>query len=91
MAKNTDPSKFSGEPLANAGRSIIEMLWELMDETYAELMDGAGKRMQGRASGLADALALMTNPYLRDADAIKAAAHARWEDAQEEDEEQADD
>lgn len=84
MSKNTDPAKFTGEPLANAGKSIIELLWEVMDETYAELMKGAGKKMQGRASGLAEAIAMMTNPYLRDVEAVRQAAHARWEAAQDE-------
>lgn len=82
VAKNTDPTKFSGQPLANAGRSIIELLWEEMDSVYARLMAGDGARAKGdkgRAAGLAHALALMTNPYAVNVEAIREAAHERWE------------
>lgn len=82
MAKNTDPTKFSGQPLANAGRSIIEMLWEEMDRVYGRLMAGEGARAKGDkgyARGLAYGLALMTNPYKVDVEAIRDAAHERWE------------
>lgn len=82
MAKNTDPTKFSGEPLANAGRSIIEIIWEEMDVVYGRLMAGEGSKAKGdkgRAGGLAYALAVLTNPYQVDIEAIRTAAHARWE------------
>lgn len=87
MAKNTDPKKFTGEPLANAGRSIIEIIWEEMDAVYARLMAGAGsvaKGDKGRAAGLAYALAVMTNPYEVNIDAIREQAHERWENGTDE-------
>lgn len=83
MAKNTDPTKFSGEPLANAGRSIIEMIWEEMDAVYGRLMAGDGAKAKGDkgyARGLAHALAIMTNPYQPNIEAIREQAHERWED-----------
>jgi hypothetical protein len=83
MPRGKPDATFSGEPLAHAGKSIIELLWEQMDTVYAELMAGAGKKTQGKAAGLAEALALMSNPYLRDVDAVRAAAHERWEAAQD--------
>jgi hypothetical protein len=79
-----DISKFSGEPLAHAGKSILEYLWEMMDATYADLMENPDKKkLQGRAGGIAEALALMSNPYLRDVEAVRNAAHERWEAVQE--------
>lgn len=82
MGLKTDPAKFSGEPLANAGRSIIEIVWEEMDAVYGRLMAGEGARAKGdkgRAAGLAYALAVMTNPYAVNVETIREQAHARWE------------
>lgn len=87
MPKNTDPDKFTGEPLANAGRSIIEIVWEELDVVYGRLMAGDGARAKGdkgRAGGLAYALAVMTNPYLVDVEAIRMQAHTRWENGTDE-------
>lgn len=89
MPKNTDPTKFSGQPLANAGKSIIELVWDQMDAVYARLMSGeTEKGDKGQARGLAIALAILTNPYANDVDAIRMQAHARWEDAQPDEEEE---
>lgn len=82
MARNTDPTKFSGEPLVNAGKSIIEIVWEEMDVVYGRLMAGEGAKAKGdkgRAGGLAYALAVLTNPYRVDVETVRMQAHARWE------------
>lgn len=82
MARNTDPTKFSGEPLVNVGKSIIEIVWEEMDVVYGRLMAGEGAKAKGdkgRAGGLAYALAVLTNPYRVDVEAVRMQAHARWE------------
>lgn len=77
----------AGEPGQFAGRSIYEMLWDEMDSVYARLMAGEGARAKGdkgRAGGLAYALAVMTNPYKVDIEAIREQAHERWENGRDE-------
>lgn len=82
MPKGNDEARFADRPLVNAGRSIIEIIWEEMDAVYARLMAGDGARAKGdkgRAAGLAYALAVMYNPYEPNVEAVREAAHARWE------------
>ena len=82
VGKNTDPDKFAGEPFANAGKSIIELVWDEMDAVYGRLMAGEGavaKGDKGMARGLATALAILTNPYAPNVETIRAQAHTRWE------------
>lgn len=79
MARST---QLAGEALANAGKSIIELVWEEMDAVYARLMAGEGSKAKGdkgMARGLAVALSILTNPYERDIEKIRLQAHARWE------------
>lgn len=81
MSSKTEKLAASGEPFQFAGRSIIDILWEEMDATYARLAGGKGSRAKGdkgRAGGLAYALAVMTNPYDVNVEAIKEQVHARW-------------
>lgn len=88
------------------GKSIIELLWDDLDDTMDILMDkctkcyamagthvGMNHRLvleeyeleysvdeyRGRAQGVAYALALMSNPYLRDVDAVRKLAKERYD------------
>lgn len=71
------------------GKSILELIWEKLDAVYAELvteevardpMSAEASVLRGEALGLASALAIITNPYSPNLDAIRAEAKARWED-----------
>lgn len=88
------------------GRSIIDLLWEDLDDTMDLLMaechcgsvagahgQGANcgnlridyeleysiNEYRGRAQGVAYALALMSNPYLKDVSAVRALAKERYD------------
>lgn len=87
------------------GKSIIDLLWEDLDDTMDILMDtcercerlvGAHTRTshepeatlqleyavdeyRGRAQGVAYALALMSNPYLRNVDEVRKLAKERYD------------
>jgi hypothetical protein len=70
-----------------AGRSILEHLWiELMticDRLYtgAEAEDG---RDPGRAEGVAYCIAVMTNPYQPDIQAVRTEVARRWKEENDE-------
>jgi hypothetical protein len=68
------------------GKSIIDMLWDDLDATMDILMDGGVEfdleytidEYKGRAQGVAYALALMSNPYLKDVNDVRELAKERW-------------
>lgn len=70
---------------APQGPSIIDLIWEELDESYAELMalhaKGIGSEdytiLRGRCAGLAVAIAIMRNPYDPDDDTIREEAAER--------------
>lgn len=68
-----------------AGPSLIDSIWEELDVAVANLMTAPGKVFdatlnvyKGQALGLATALAILTNPYAKDIDAIRLEAMARY-------------
>lgn len=78
-----------------AGRSILDILWDKVDETVSMIMeaedsayesdddaipsDGVQDKLAGRAEGLCMAIAIIRNPYRPDLDAIKDEAMSRYE------------
>jgi hypothetical protein len=69
-----------------AGRSIIEMIWEQLDEAVNNLHEPevtgnpfGHALLKGRALGLAEALAVLQSPYAPDVDEIRAQAASRYE------------
>lgn len=77
--------------MAYAGKSIVELVWDEMDSVYARLMSGdTQKGDKGCARGLATALAILTNPYASNVEEVRQQAHARWEAAQTDEEEEGD-
>ena len=77
MKKFKLENAMSGESCA--GKSIIEMLQDhldfLIDELYTEPTEAA----KGRALGVAEAIAVIQNPYLPNVDAVRAEAMERRE------------
>lgn len=80
------------EPLAHAGRSILGMIWEQLDDAMNNLMAGNTEGfeedllfLKGTANGLATAIMfLQQNPYEEyDIDFVKAEALERYEQRQE--------
>lgn len=92
-------------PHVNAGKTLIEIIWEELDavvdrlktegkpklpsasrtqeqswKDQAEQWQAYGEE-RGQAQGLAYALAVLTNPYNVDVDAIRSEALERWEQA----------
>lgn len=76
-----------------AGKSVLDLLWERLDAFVNELMakdmphpdktaDPDFREIKGRAYGMAEAIALITNPYHPDIDAVRADAVERWEQRQ---------
>lgn len=68
----------------NAGRSISGHLWSQLDESMehilsGELDDAEKARMQGKALGLATAVALIRSPHAPDIDAVRAEAKERYD------------
>jgi hypothetical protein len=66
-----------------AGKPISSRVWELLDEIMTGLMEdlyeGDEKpRMQGKALGLATALALLRSPVNPDVDAVRKEAKERY-------------
>lgn len=72
----------------NHGKSIIEQIWDLLDETVAKIKNSKPEDvanwsdLKGRAGGLADALVLMTGPWFTDSRAIAREAGKRYKIAQ---------
>lgn len=65
-----------------AGKSIYEQLWEELMAIMERLMTGQEAedgRDPGRAEGVAHALAVFTNPYVPNIEAIREEAMDRWE------------
>lgn len=69
-----------------AGKSVLDLLWERLDAFVDELMapaHGGGElelaERKGHAYGMAEAIALITNPYHPDIEAVRADAMERWE------------
>lgn len=72
------------EPGKHAGPSLRELVFQRLDVVTDRLMDmrDAGlsdREMVGEAKGLADALAIFTNPYQPNIDAIRVEAMERRE------------
>ena len=64
------------------GKTLLERMWELLDEVMDLLMtlnpDDAD-HLKGRAYGIAQCLALMTDPIHATVDDVRATAMERWE------------
>src|SRR5882724_934068 len=73
----------AGHRAAKAGRSLIERMWGLLDEVMDSLM-GSGLaeedtyHIRGRAYGIAQCLALMTDPIHANVDDVRERAMERW-------------
>lgn len=66
-----------------AGKSVLDLLWERLDAFVDALMEPvnheeASEETKGRAYGMAEAIALITNPYYPDIDAVRGEAMERW-------------
>jgi hypothetical protein len=65
------------------GKGLIEMLEDLLDGSFDQLMSPAGLEQpeleKGYALGLSTAIAVLTNPYFPNVDVIKAEAVERYE------------
>lgn len=94
----------TGPVSPHAGKSILEIIWEELDDVMDRLMDKGVPTFpsaartpaeswrdqaeewqlygeeRGRAQGVAYALAVLTNPYHIDVDAIRATALERWKE-----------
>jgi hypothetical protein len=62
----------------HAGPSILEMLWDQLEFEYRELLGMPGQvfdatinKQRGVCQGLCTAIAIMTNPYDPDEDAVR--------------------
>jgi hypothetical protein len=66
-----------------AGRSIIEIIWEDLDDVMDRLMAEPTDADKGEALGLARALATMMNPYEKNVDSIRGEAFERWQEREE--------
>lgn len=66
---------------ACAGKSIVELLWDVLDQLMDLLMkdEEPDELTRGKAEGVAYALAVFQNPYLPNLDAIREQAVERWE------------
>lgn len=70
-----------------AGRSLLEMLEDELDESFDRLMDGTYaddpenlNKCKGRAEGLTFAIAVIRGPYAPNIDATKGQAVARFQE-----------
>lgn len=64
-----------------AGRSILSMLWDELMSISERLLSGdpaEDGRDPGRAEGVAYCIAVMTNPYKPDIEAVRAEVVRRW-------------
>lgn len=75
----------SPEPSKHAGPPLRELVFERLDARVTVLMNARldarpiPEQERHEATGLATALAIFTNPYSPDVDAIRAEAMERWE------------
>lgn len=64
-----------------AGRSLLEMIEERLDDVVDRLMAGEAEDTdKGAALGLAEAIAIIKNPYYPDVDVIRAEAMERYDE-----------
>lgn len=69
----------------SGGKSIIQMMWHELDQVVDRIQRRVDKGKEplksdrGEAVGLAKAIAIMTNPYAYDVDAVREEAMARYE------------
>lgn len=62
------------------GRSIVSMMWRELDDVMDRIMAKGGKASdKAEARGLAKCIALITNPYAPNMEAIRAVAMERYE------------
>lgn len=64
-----------------AGRSILSILWDELMTISERLLSGESAedgRDPGRAEGVAYCIAVMTNPYKPDIEAVRAEVVRRW-------------
>lgn len=69
---------------ATRGRSILQHLWDDLDIAYARSKAKTCKNRhtkRGVAVGLVHAIAIMTNPYSPNIDAVQIQAEERYRDA----------
>lgn len=79
---NKDPETRTSPPGMCAGKSIEELIWERLDAVVDRLKKGGGTvgdYEKGEAIGLATALAIISNPYIVNIDAVRGEAVSRWE------------
>ena len=62
-----------------AGKPIVGMLEDKLDEVYARLMNKPVAIDKGRAQGLSHAIAMMYNPFQPNIDLVRDECEARWE------------
>lgn len=68
-------------PLSFTGKPLYHLLWDRMDAATDRVMGGkASEREIGKALGLAEALAVFTNPYTPNPKAIREQAKDRWKE-----------
>lgn len=71
----------AGHRAATAGKSLIERMWELLDGAMDQLMalpEHDTVNLRGRAYGIAQCLALMTDPIHANVDDVRERAMERW-------------
>lgn len=80
---NMGKSLESDDSVSCGGRSLIEMIEDLLDNTFDQLMSPDGleepELAKGYAQGLSTALAVLKNPYFPNVDVIKSEAVERYE------------
>lgn len=66
---------------AVSGKSILDLLWEKLDNAVDDLMyDPNAIRTKGYALGMAEAIACVEDPYSQDVDDVRGEAMARWQE-----------
>lgn len=64
-----------------AGKSLLEIMWEELDTIVERMMAGAGAEDdKGMALGVAYCIAVVTNPYYVNVEAVREEAMERWEE-----------
>lgn len=82
--KKSDDSK----PDECAGKSLLQLMWEELDTIMERLMTegAANEDDRGMALGVAYCIALVTNPYHVDIEAVREEAMERWQEKYGDDE-----